>query len=457
MPFVRLYAATLFAVVPCRVDAQPLAQRLDSAMRAAEARGFSGVVRVERSGTLLLEKGYGLANRSTKTAFTPGTVVQIGSNTKDFTVVAIHQLQLAGRLSVRDSIGKYFTGAPSDKRGITIQQLLDHRAGFPQGLGGDFERVSRKQLVDSAMRFKLLFTPGARESYSNTGYSLLAAIIEQVTGKSYDVYVRDSILAPLQLRRTGFLLPKFKLGQLAHGYTPNGHDEGTMLEKPHAADGPHWNLRGNGGMLSTVGDMHTFYHALFETERLLPARVRDTRFNPNEPIGLAGGDGINMFLFERDPIARTEMIIASTNAAMKASAIRRELGTILGLPQPNIDDDAPARRSGGTPASAAMALVLNRLVGVINGGDAAALRTFIVEQFVTGPGAPSVDARVERISGLHDRLGLLTIERTEVFDDGPAEISLTSAVQGRAVLRVVIDRAAPYKIHGLQIQVGGGD
>ncbi|MBA3343365.1 MAG: beta-lactamase family protein [Gemmatimonadaceae bacterium] len=158
---------------------------------------------------------------------------------------------------------------------------MKHEAGFPLGLGGDFETVTRDQLIANAMRFKLLFQPGARVSYSNTGYAQLAAIIETVTGKSYDKYVRDNILIPLGLTRTGFHLPNFDRRQLA-GYSTGGKDAGTMLSKPHGSDGPWWNLRGNGGMLSTVADMHAFYKALFETdnqEARRPGR-RERRVGP---------------------------------------------------------------------------------------------------------------------------------------------------------------------------------
>ncbi|MEP7000539.1 MAG: serine hydrolase domain-containing protein, partial [bacterium] len=123
-------------------QAQDVSLKLDSAMRVAERAGFSGVVRVERAGATLLEKGYGMANRAEKISFTPATIVQIGSNTKDFTAVAILQLQQAGQLSMNDSIGKYFTNAPTSKRDITIRQLMNHCAGFPLGIGGDFEALS---------------------------------------------------------------------------------------------------------------------------------------------------------------------------------------------------------------------------------------------------------------------------------------------------------------------------
>ncbi|MDB4890645.1 MAG: hypothetical protein JWL61_2500 [Gemmatimonadetes bacterium] len=448
-------AATLL-VAGGTAFAQDVATKLDSTMRVAERAGFSGVVRVEREGKVLLDKGYGYANRAARTPFTRETVVQIGSNTKDFTAVAILQLQAAGKLSLSDTLGKYFSSAPADKRGITIRQLMDHRAGFPLGIGGDFDAFGRSLLVDSAMHTKLLFAPGSRESYSNTGFSLLAAIIEQVTGKTYDVHVRDAIIAPLGLRRTGFLLPKFHANELAHGYQPKGSDAGTMLAKAHAPDGPYWNLRGNGGMLSTTGEMSAFYKALFDGDKLLTKAARDDRFAPDEPVGLAGSDGVNFFLYDRFPGMRTEIIIASTNAAMKAPAIRRELGKVLGLPAPDGEpSETIAARQGGKPAPAAIETLLVDLIKTINTGNEATLRKFIGDHFASESGGPTLDERIQRISRLRENLGDISVEKIEMFAEGPVEVRLKSSVQGAAMMKVMINRAEPYRIAGLQIQLGG--
>lgn len=448
-------AATVFFSGDAAV-AQNLSARLDSTMRVAERAGFSGVVRVEGGGKLLLDKGYGLANRAAKNPFSPETVVQIGSNTKDFTAVAILQLQSAGKISLGDSIGKYLSSVPADKRPITIRQLLDHRAGLPADVGGDFDPFSRELLIDSAMHTALLFPPDVRESYSNTGYSVLAAIIEQVTGKSYDVYIRDAILSPLGLRRTGFLLPGFAPQELAHGYLAKGTDNGTMLAKPHASDGPYWNLRGNGGMLSTTGDMHAFYRAVFEGNSLLTAAARGGRFPPDAPIGLAGSDGVNFFLYDRFPGMRTEIIIASTNAAMKAPMIRRELGRVLGLPNPGGDgSDVVAERPGGKAAPPGMARMLVAMIEAINSGNEADLRRFITDNFASEAGGPSVDERTQRILRLHENLGAITIEKIETFDEGPVAMRLKSSVQGVGILTIMMSRSEPYRIQSLQILFGG--
>jgi CubicO group peptidase (beta-lactamase class C family) len=451
-----LLIASLVALAAPPARAQDLAARLDSAVRAAERNGFSGVVRVERDGAVVLERGYGLADRARRVAFTPATVVQIGSNTKDFTAVAVLRLQARGLLSLDDTLGRFFGAAPPDKRGITVRQLLTHRAGFPLGIGGDFEPVGREAFVERALRTPLLFAPGSRSSYSNTGYSLLAAIVEQITGTSYDAHVRDAILAPLGLRRTGFLLPAFAPNELARGYLAAGTAAGTMLEKPHAPDGPWWNLRGNGGMLSTVGDMAAFYHALFDGERLLTRDERRPMFDPEQPAGLAGSDGVSFFLYERAPRARVSLIVASTNAAVKAPVVRRALAEVLGLPLDVGGGERVARRPGGRAAPAAVDALVRAFVGAIDLGDTTALRRFVTEHFAAGSGMPTVDERMTRLRGLHEELGAVTVRGVEVFDDGSVEAAITTAVQGAAVLRVDVDGATPPRIRRLQLMVGGG-
>ena len=451
-------AAALVSASP--LSAQNLTARSDSVMRAAEARGFSGVVRLEKGGAVILEKGYGLANRAQNVPFTPATVVQIGSNTKDFTAVAILQLKEKGLLDLGDPIGKYFQSAPEEKRGITITQLLDHEAGFPMGLGQDFETVGRQQLIDAAMKFKLLFNPGARRSYSNTGYALLAVIIEQVSGKSYDEYVRDNILIPLGLKDTGFHLPRFDERRLAHGYRVGGADAGTMLSKPRAADGPYWNLRGNGGMLSTLSDMSAFYKALLETDKLLKPETRSLRFRSDEPIALAGSDLVNVFIYERDPMAKLELIVASTNADQKAGPVLSELRTVIeprtaGRQVQIVGGGEPLARREGKAPPPAVAGIAKELIEVFNKGDSAALRRFVATRFATGPDAPTVDQRLERIGSLHQSLGNLEILGMIVTEEGVVEIVLRSEREGQALLILDIDQVAPHKIRRLGLQVGG--
>ena len=431
-----------------------LGARLDSALRAAQQRGFNGVVRIEKDGQLVLAKGYGTANRARGVPFSRSTVVQIGSNTKDFTVVGLLRLQARGRLSLKDSLGKYFPAAPADKRDITLQQLVDHRGGFPIGFGTDFAAVSRAEFVKTALAAPLRAKPGTQEIYSNAGYALLAAVIEQVTGTSYDLFVRDELLAPLGLKETGFLLPRFAPERVAHGYE-RGEDRGNILEKPHASDGPYWNLRGNGGMLATVDDMHAFYRALFESERLLPFAGRGERFDPRAPVGLAGSDLVNFFLFERIPSERVEMIIATNSAEARAPMLRDELAGLLGLPRMDRGrTEAAAPPPNAKPPAPAVANLVRALVSAINGGDPAALRAFVEQHFVPDPNAPPIEQRLERFAAMHERLGALTTNAMWVDDRGAVTLSVATANEGPATF--LIDVAPDVaKIRGIRVMVGG--
>lgn len=324
-----LIAAIAALSVP--VAAAQGSARVDSVLTALAQEGMAGVVRIERNGQVIFEKAYGLADRAHGIPLTPGTVVQIGSNTKDITTVAILELVEAGRLTLTDSLGRFFPAVPADKRGITITHLLDHTAGLPAAVGDDFEPLEREAFIARALRTPLLAAPGTREVYSNTGFSILAAIIEQRSGMPYEAFIRTNVLQPIGLDHTGLVLPRFDSLTVAHGYRADGTDNGTMLSKPHAPDGSWWNLRGNGGLLSTVGEMAKFYRALLDGDRLLKPATRALRFNPLEPMGLAGSDGVSSFDYERFPRLGVVVLLATTTESVPMPRVRRAVLRALGL------------------------------------------------------------------------------------------------------------------------------
>ena len=140
-----------------------------------------------------------------------------------------------GRLSLSDTLGRFFPDAPADKRGITVRQLLNHRAGFPQHIGPDSEVIALAPYLARAFAQPLAFTPGSGEQYSNTGYSILAAIIQQITGRSFDEVVTARVFQPAGMSESGYLLPRFDPRRLARGYS-GGQDLGTMLDKRPAEE-----------------------------------------------------------------------------------------------------------------------------------------------------------------------------------------------------------------------------
>ncbi len=237
------------------------ALKIDEYLSAVEAMGFSGAIVAEHEGEVILRKGYGLSDRATRKRFMPETVQTMGSITKQMTAAAILLLEQQGRLSTGDLISHYFDPVPADKAGITIHHLLTHQAGFPGALGRDAEAITAPEYIARAMEAPLEFPPGEGFNYSNTGYSLLGIIIGQVSGMSYEQFLNEELLAPAGLTQTGYILPGWQDEDLAIGYL-EGSDWGRVVDKNWLEDGPGWHLRANGGLHTTVDDMHRWVDVL---------------------------------------------------------------------------------------------------------------------------------------------------------------------------------------------------
>jgi CubicO group peptidase (beta-lactamase class C family) len=263
--------------------------------------GASGTLVAARNGKRVYCKGFGAANRKARLPARCDTVYDVMSITKQFTAAAILKLQMMGKLRVTDPIGKYIGPVPADKREITVQQLLTHISGLIDSLGGDYERLSRRGMVAGALESKLQSAPGAEYHYSNLGYSLLAAIIEKASGMGYETFLARRLFAPAGMTQTGYVLAHWKRRRVAVEYDARGRSHGRPFEHPWSKHGPYWNLRGNGGMLSTARDMFRWHRAL-EGDTVLDQRSKDELFKPRvleEP----GGDsyyGYGWVILETD-------------------------------------------------------------------------------------------------------------------------------------------------------------
>lgn len=271
---------TAVAQKPSSASGDPeIARSIEHYMQRATSNGFAGAVLAARGDTVLLAKGYGFADRENKIAETVETVFSVGSITKQFTGAAILKLEMAGKLKVEDALAKYIKGVPDDKKSITLHHLLTHTAGFVDALGDDYEPTGRDEFIKLAMGSKLQSPPGARYSYSNVGFSLLGIVVELVSGKNYEDYLAEALFRPACMTRTGYLRPGFAKASLAVGYR-DGQRWGTAMDRPWMADGPGWHLRANGGILSTLGDMHRWVRAL-QTDVVLNEAARKKYFAPH--------------------------------------------------------------------------------------------------------------------------------------------------------------------------------
>ena len=238
-------------------------KKIDQILTDFEKKGLNGAILVRTRNEVLLHKGYGFADKEKNKPMRITTGFDIGSIVKPMTAIAIFKLEEKGKLSVNDTLGKFFPGIPEDKKNITIYQLLTHTAGMQDLFGGDYEVVSRDWLIEKALNAKLVREPGKERLYSNSGYSLLAVIIEKVSGKAYEKFMREEIFEPAGVEKTGYSLAGWKNEDLAVGYR-NEQRWGSPLDHQWANDGPSWNLRGNGGMLSTVEDLSRWFEALLD-------------------------------------------------------------------------------------------------------------------------------------------------------------------------------------------------
>jgi len=263
---IQLGAFTLSAQQ--KTQSEALYSRIDSYLTAGSKNGFSGAISVVKNGEIIINKGYGEANKDAKTLNNPNTIFDIGSNTKQFTATAILKLAELGKLKLTDPLSTFFENLPIKKQNITIHQLLTHTAGFSESIGRDYSafgklsEISQKDFFEKLFVSKLLSEPGEKYSYSNTGYSILGRIIELASAQPYEAFLNEHLFTPAGMLQTGYLLPKWDTKQMAHGYNRNIMETESTITYYKEAGDINWHLKGNGGVNSTQNDMLLWHKAL---------------------------------------------------------------------------------------------------------------------------------------------------------------------------------------------------
>lgn len=218
---------------------------------------------IMEKGEIIHQAGYGLANVELGVPITNDTVFRIGSVTKQFTAAGIMLLEQRGQLSTSDQIEKYLPDYPTHGHIITIDNLLTHTSGImsytniPDYMSTEIrDDLTTEELIDVFDNMPMEFAPGNKWNYNNSGYVLLGAIIEAVSGKSYEDFIAEQIAGPLGLESTVYGGPKL-IPNRASGYGTD--DDGNIVNadflsmtQPHAA----------GSLLSTTGDLANWHKAL---------------------------------------------------------------------------------------------------------------------------------------------------------------------------------------------------
>lgn len=232
---------------------------LETHMKELERQGFSGVLRFRYNGEVVIDQGYGFADEAKKAPMKPDMVFDLSSITKNFTLAGVLVLVSENKVKLPDTLPKFFKNVPDDKQAITVEQLLRHTSGLPQVFGADEDIVPKDDILKKALGCKLLSAPGADFNYSDVGYALLAMIIEEVSGKSYEAFLQERVFGPAGLKATGSVLPDWSKVTLVEGWR-NGKHWGTVRDY-FDKDGPSWNIRGAGGIMSTAAELDAWFDA----------------------------------------------------------------------------------------------------------------------------------------------------------------------------------------------------
>jgi CubicO group peptidase (beta-lactamase class C family) len=188
------------------------------------------------------------------------TMVDIGSITKTVTAVAVSKLVEQTRVRLDETLAEVFPVVPADKASVTVKQLLTHTAGLTESVGDDSEVIAREAFVERALASPLIEAPGSRYAYSNVGYSLLAAIIEVRSGRSYEEYLREDVLAPAGVGEIGYLA-SYDAGRGLRSASGE-----SILDASWGGHDASWHLIGNGGLVTTAKTFVEFLHAFTSGE-----------------------------------------------------------------------------------------------------------------------------------------------------------------------------------------------
>ncbi len=251
----------------------PLSARADKVddyvrMEMANRHVPGAAVAVMKSGRIVKMKGYGFASLEFDALVTKDTVFEIGSVTKQMTAAAIMLLVEDGKVSLDEKISAYLPNTPEAWKDVTVRNLLTHTSGIKSytSLEG-FELAKHLKVSDFIKQLApqpLEFTPGERNIYSNSGFNLLAFIIEARSGMPYIQFMRTRIFGPLGMTKTTDRDPQFIVKNRANGYEwENGHLAGR--------DASLTDLTGAGSIVSTIEDMAKWDAALRGTTFLKPS------------------------------------------------------------------------------------------------------------------------------------------------------------------------------------------
>ena len=254
-------------------------QDIDALMRDYQAVLPGAGVLVVRQGQPVVRRAYGMANLEERIAATPQTNYRLASVSKQFTAASILLLAQDGRLKLDDRVKRYLPALPAVADGITIRHLLTHTSGLI-----DYEDVmdpaDTRQVHDADVlallrsQDRTYFEPGTGYRYSNSGYALLALIVERASGQRYARFLHDRIFQPLGMHDTvAYESGVSEVAHRAYGYSSEGGAWKRTDQSTTSA------VLGDGGIYSSIDDLIKWDAALYD-ERLLSSQSLRQAFTP---------------------------------------------------------------------------------------------------------------------------------------------------------------------------------
>ncbi|MGD8538258.1 MAG: serine hydrolase [Candidatus Aminicenantes bacterium] len=369
-----LFSVAIFLfviVIHPSVFAQNKAAKIDEFIGTFHEYGqFNGTVLVSEAGKVIFKKGYGLANMEWSIPNKSDTKFRIGSITKQFTSMLVLQLVEKEKIDLDGKLSDYLTYYRKDTgEKVTIHHLLTHTSGIPSytGLPNFFDEVSRnpypvEEFVKTYCSGDLEFEPGSKYVYNNSGYFLLGAIIEEVSGQSYEDVLKANILDPVGMTNTGYDHHDTLIPNRAAGYEKRAGEYVNApyldMSLPYAA----------GSLYSTVEDLYLWDQVLY-SDKLLSKEMKELLFKPHVPAGgahygygwmvtqksfpkskekvtrIAHGGGINGFNTLIDRLVKDKHLIVLFNntggaalGAMSEGIINILYDKPYGLPKKSIAD-----------------------------------------------------------------------------------------------------------------------
>ncbi len=274
-----LILKTVFAVIilfSCLFP-QNLKPQIDSVLSDYNKEDSPGAaLMIIQNGKILYSKGYGLANIEEKIHVTTKTDFRLASVTKEFTATAIMKLVEEGKLNYNDNLFEIFPGFPEYGKDITVKNLLNHTSGLIayEDLIPDSATVQVKDKDVLAMMMSVdstYFEPGTEYRYSNTGYALLAMIVEKKSGKSFAEYLTENIFDPLEMKSSvAYEKGISEVPNRAYGYERT--DSGWTRKDQSLTSA----VLGDGGIYTSIEDMYKWDQNLYKSKIISQASVENS-------------------------------------------------------------------------------------------------------------------------------------------------------------------------------------